>query len=54
VFARSNTRIVDSNPTQAMVVCVRLFCVCVALCVGRSLATGCKAIDRYIDGWIGR
>jgi hypothetical protein len=24
---------VGSNPTQGMVVCVRLFCVCVVLCV---------------------
>jgi hypothetical protein len=29
VFARSMTGIVGSNPTQAMNVCVRLFCVCV-------------------------
>jgi hypothetical protein len=28
VFARSNTGIVDSNPTQGMGVCVRLFCAC--------------------------
>jgi hypothetical protein len=39
VFARSNTGIVGSNPTQGMVVCVRLFC-CVVLCVGSGLATG--------------
>jgi hypothetical protein len=26
VFARSNTRIVGSNPTRGMDVCVRLFC----------------------------
>jgi hypothetical protein len=31
VFARSNAGIVGSNPTQGMDVCVRLFCVCVAL-----------------------
>jgi hypothetical protein len=34
VFARWNTRIMGSNPTQGMDVCVRLFC------VGSSLATG--------------
>jgi hypothetical protein len=39
VFARSDAGIVDSNPTQGMDVCVRLFCVCVVLCVGRGLAT---------------
>jgi hypothetical protein len=39
VFARSNAGIVASNPTQGMDVCVRLFCVCVVLCVGSSLAT---------------
>jgi hypothetical protein len=33
VFARSNTGIVGSNPTQAMDVCVCLFCVCIVLCV---------------------
>jgi hypothetical protein len=38
VFARSNTGIVTSNPTRGMDVCVRLFCACVVLCVGSSLA----------------
>jgi hypothetical protein len=37
VFARSNTGVVSSNPTQGMDVCVRLFCVCVVLCVGSGL-----------------
>jgi hypothetical protein len=32
VFARSNTGIMGSNPTQGMDVCLRLFCVCVVLC----------------------
>jgi hypothetical protein len=41
VFARSNAGNVGSNPTQGMDVCVRLFCVCVVLCVGSGLATGC-------------
>jgi hypothetical protein len=40
VFARSNAAIVGSNPTQGMDVCVRLFRVCVVLCVGSDLATG--------------
>jgi hypothetical protein len=40
VFAHSNSGIMGSNPTQAMNVCVRLFCVCVVLCVGSGLATG--------------
>jgi hypothetical protein len=39
VFARSNTGIVDSNPTEVMDVSVRLFYVCVVLCVGSGLAT---------------
>jgi hypothetical protein len=40
VFARSNTGIVDLNPTRDMDVCVRLFCVCLVLCVGSDLSTG--------------
>jgi hypothetical protein len=39
VAARLNVGIVGSNPTQDMDVCVRLFCVCVVLCVGSGLAT---------------
>jgi hypothetical protein len=39
VFARSNTGIAGSNPIQGMDVCVRLFCVCVVLCVCSGLAT---------------
>jgi hypothetical protein len=45
VFARSNTRVLGSNPTRGMDVCVRLFCVCVVLCVGRGLATGWSPIQ---------
>jgi hypothetical protein len=45
VFARSDTRIVGSNPTQGMDVCVRLFCVCVVLCVGSDLATGWSLVQ---------
>jgi hypothetical protein len=40
VFPRSNTGVVGSNPTQGMDVCVRLFCVCVVLCVGSTLTAG--------------
>jgi hypothetical protein len=40
VFARSNAGIMGSNPTWGIDVCVRLFCVCVVLCVGSGLATG--------------
>jgi hypothetical protein len=29
-----------SNPTQGMYVCVRLFCVCVVLCVGSAVCDG--------------
>jgi hypothetical protein len=41
VFARSEAGIVGSNPTQDMDVwyVYVLLCVCVALCVGRGLAT---------------
>jgi hypothetical protein len=36
---------VGSNPTQGMDVCVCLFCVCVVLCVGSGLATGCLLVE---------
>jgi hypothetical protein len=45
VFARSDTEIVGSNPTQGMDVCVRLFCVCVVLCTGSGLATGWSTVQ---------
>jgi hypothetical protein len=45
VFARSNTEIVYSNPTGVMDVCVRLFCVCVVLCISSSLATGWSPVQ---------
>jgi hypothetical protein len=38
VFACSKAGVVGSNPTRGMDVCVRLFCVCVVLCVGSGLA----------------
>jgi hypothetical protein len=40
VIDLSNTGTVGSNPTQDMNICVCLFCICVVLCVGSSLATG--------------
>jgi hypothetical protein len=45
VFARLNAGIMGSNPTQGMDVCVRLFCVCVFLCVGSGLATGWSPVQ---------
>jgi hypothetical protein len=45
VFARSNAGIVGSNPSQDMNVCLRLFCVCVILCVGIGLATGWSPVQ---------
>jgi hypothetical protein len=39
VFARSKAAIVDSNPTQCLDVCLRLFRVYVVLCVGSGLVT---------------
>jgi hypothetical protein len=36
--------IVGSNPTQGIDVCVRLFCVCVVLCVGSGLTTGSSLV----------
>jgi hypothetical protein len=41
VFTRSNTGVVGSNPhSRYGCLCVRLFGVCVVLCVGRGLVTG--------------
>jgi hypothetical protein len=45
VFSHSNTGIVGSNSTQGTDVCLRLFCVCVVLCVGSGLATGWSHIQ---------
>jgi hypothetical protein len=45
VFAHTNAVIVGSNPTQGMDVCMRLFCVCVVLCVGSGLATGWSSVQ---------
>jgi hypothetical protein len=40
VISRSNTGIVGSNSTRGMVVCIRLFCVCVLKCFGSCLSMG--------------
>jgi hypothetical protein len=45
VVARSDAGIVDSNPTQGMEVCLRLFYVCVVLCLGSGLATGWSLVQ---------
>jgi hypothetical protein len=47
VFARSDAVIVGSNPTQGMDVGVwmRLFCVCVVLCIGTDHATGWSPVQ---------
>jgi hypothetical protein len=44
LLACFNTGIVRSNPTWGMDVCVRLFGVCVVLCVGSGLATGWSSV----------
>jgi hypothetical protein len=43
-----NTGIVVSNPTRGMDVCVRLFCVCVVLCVGSGLAMGSSPFQEVL------
>jgi hypothetical protein len=45
VFARLNTGMLGSNPTWGMDVCMRLFCVCVVLCVRSGLATGWSPVQ---------
>jgi hypothetical protein len=49
VFARSNTGLVGSNPTQGIDVYVRLFCVCVVLCVGSGLGTGWSLVQGVLQ-----
>jgi hypothetical protein len=49
VFAHSNIEIVGSNPTGGMDVCVRLFSVCVVLCVGSGLVTGRSPIQGVLQ-----
>jgi hypothetical protein len=45
VFARLGARLVGSNPTQGMDVCVRLCCVYVVLFLGRGLATSSSLVQ---------
>jgi hypothetical protein len=40
-----HTGIVGSNRIWGMDVCVRLFCVCVVLCIGKGLATGWSPVQ---------
>jgi hypothetical protein len=40
VFARWNAGVMSSNPTRDTDLCLRLFFVCLVLCVGRGFATG--------------
>jgi hypothetical protein len=49
VFARSNTRIVGSNPMQGMDVCLRLF----SVCIGRGLAMGWSPIWGVLPSALG-
>jgi hypothetical protein len=61
LFARSDAGIGGSNPTQGIMfgVCMRLFCVCVILCLGRGLATGwllaqgaLPSVKKWLRYWI--
>jgi hypothetical protein len=45
VFARSNAGIMGSNLTQSMDVCIRLFSLCVVLCVGSGLTAGWSPVQ---------
>jgi hypothetical protein len=45
VVARWNTGVVGSNPTRSMDICVRLFCVCVVLRVGRGPVTSWSPVQ---------
>jgi hypothetical protein len=53
VFARSNTGIVGSNPTQGMDVCVRLFCLYAVLCAGRGPARGLSLVQAFLPTVLG-
>jgi hypothetical protein len=49
VFARLDAGIVGSNPTHSMDVwCMRLFRVCVVLCLGSGLATGWSLVQEVL------
>jgi hypothetical protein len=47
-FARSSTGVMGSNPTRSMDVCMRLFCVCVVLCVGSGLTMGWSPVREVL------
>jgi hypothetical protein len=44
-FARSNTGVVESNPSRGMDACVCLFCVCVVLHLGCGLGPGWSPVQ---------
>jgi hypothetical protein len=48
VFACLNAGVVALNPTRGMDVFLRLFCVCVVLCVGSGLAMGWSRVQRVL------
>jgi hypothetical protein len=45
IFVHSHAGIMVSSPTRGMHVCVRLFCVCVVLCVGSGLVKGWSPVQ---------
>jgi hypothetical protein len=45
VFSRSDTKVIGSILTWGTDVCVRLFCVCVDVCVGKGHAMGWSPIQ---------
>jgi hypothetical protein len=49
LVARSNAGIVGSDPTQGMDVSVRLFYVCVVLCLGSGLAMGSSGVQGVLS-----
>jgi hypothetical protein len=49
VFARSNAGIMVSNLTKGVDVFVRLFCVCVVLCVGSGLVTSWSPVQGVLS-----
>jgi hypothetical protein len=53
VFSRSNTGIVGSNHTWSMDVYVRLFSVCVVMCVGSGFATGWSPVQGLLPAVYG-
>jgi cellulose synthase/poly-beta-1,6-N-acetylglucosamine synthase-like glycosyltransferase len=49
VFSPPSTVIVGSNPIRDMYVCVRLFCICVVLCVGSDLTMDWSPVQAVIS-----